>query len=280
VHNYQCEEIQREADFLGDSLDLARKAAEVSEKVIVFCGVTFMAETAKILSPQKTVLLPRLEAGCPMADMVDVEALNRMKLKHPKAAVVTYVNSSAAVKAESDVCCTSANAVRVVQNIEADEILFVPDKNLAHYVQRFTQKRIIPWDGHCYVHNRFTAHEVQNARSAYPQALLMVHPECPPEVVDMADEVLSTNGMVKVARESDRKEFIVGTEEGLILRLRRENPDKTFHSAGKAQLCRGMKATRLHDLLEAMRRMQHKIFVPESTVPNARRALERMLNYA
>jgi quinolinate synthase len=279
VHNYQIGEIQELADFLGDSLGLSRKAAQVENPLIVFCGVRFMAETAKILSPEKTVLLPRLDAGCPMAEMVDVEGLRALKKEHPDALVVTYVNSTAEVKAESDVCCTSANAVQVVQNVEADEIIFAPDRNLAAYVQRFTNKKIMPWNGYCYVHDRFTVDEIVQSKKAHPDALVMVHPECSPEVIDAADEVQSTSGMVRVVRESPVKTFLIGTEEGLLHRLRRENPERTFYSIGSAKMCRGMKVTRLEDLYQSLLKSQYPIEVDESVVQRARQALERMLQY-
>lgn len=279
VHNYQRGEIQEMADFLGDSLDLSRKASQVSDPMIVFCGVKFMAETAKILSPEKKVLLPRQDATCPMAEMVDVEGLKKLKAQNPEAVVVTYVNSTAEVKAESDVCCTSANAIQVVENIDAEEIIFTPDRNLASYVQRFTRKKIIPWDGFCYVHDQFTQEEVLRARQAHPDALLMVHPECPPEVIDEADEVLSTSGMVRVARESSAKKFLVGTEEGMLYRLKKENPNKTFYSAGTAKMCRGMKLTRLEDLYQVFLKEQYAIEIPEEIMNRARTALERMLTY-
>lgn len=279
VHNYQRGEIQELADFLGDSLGLSRKASQVSERMIVFCGVMFMAETAKILSPDKKVLLPRWDAGCPMAEMVDVQGLRELKTKHPNAVVVTYVNSTADVKAESDVCCTSANAIKVVQNMDAEEIIFTPDRNLASYVQRFTKKKIIPWEGYCYVHDRFTKDEVKKAKQAHPDALLMVHPECIPEVVDEADEVLSTSGMVRLPRESDAKEFLVGTEEGLLYRLKKENPGKDFYSSGVAKMCRGMKLTRLEDLHKSLEKEQYEISISSDIMDRARKALERMLTY-
>lgn len=279
VHNYQRGEIQDLADHLGDSLGLSRQAARASQSLIVFCGVTFMAETAKILSPDKTVLLPRQDAGCPMARMVDVESLKTLKARHPEAKVVTYVNSTAAVKAISHVCCTSANAIQVVQNVEADEVIFTPDRNLAAYVQRFTDKKIIPWEGFCYVHDRFTREEVLRAKESYPDSLLMVHPECTPEVIDVADEVLSTSGMVRIARESQAKIFLVGTEEGMLYRLKKENPDKTFYSAGAAKMCRGMKLTRLEDVYQALVKIQYEITLPESIMDPARIAVERMLTY-
>ena len=279
VHNYQRGEIQDLADYLGDSLGLSQKAAEVSHPMIVFCGVKFMAETAKILSPDKKVLLPRRDAGCPMAQMVDVAELEKLKQQHPKALVVTYVNSTAEVKAESDVCCTSANAVKVVQNVEADEIIFTPDRNLAHYVQRFTKKKIIPWEGYCYVHDRFSKQEVIEAKQAHPDAVLIVHPECPPDVINEADEVLSTGGMVRFAKESSAKTFLVGTEEGMLYRMKKENPGKTFYSAGTAKMCQGMKVTHLEDLHQAFMKEQYAIDIPEDIMNRARTSLERMLEY-
>jgi quinolinate synthase len=280
VHNYQLPEIQELADVLGDSLDLSRTAARAGETTLVFCGVRFMAETAKILSPEKTVLLPRADAGCPMAETLDVEGLRKLKALHPNAATVTYVNSTAEVKAESDICCTSANAVRIVQNVEADEIIFTPDRNLASYVQRFTEKKIIPWDGFCYVHEQFRREDILLARRARPGAVLFVHPECPPEVVDLADEVLSTSGMIRRAKESADRIFLIATEEGLIHRLKRENPDKTFYSAGPARTCRNMKLTRTEDVLLSLGAGRFKVDVPEPVAAGAREALERMLAYA
>lgn len=279
VHNYQRLEIQELADHLGDSLGLSRIAAEVDHPVIVFSGVEFMAETAKILAPDKTVLLPRLDAGCPMAEMVDAGSLRQLKSEHPDALVVTYVNSTAEVKAESDVCCTSANAVQVVQNVDADQIIFTPDRNLAAYVQRFTDKKIIPWEGFCYVHERFTKDEVIKAKADNPDAVLVVHPECPPEVIDQADEVLSTSGMVRFAQETTANKILVGTEESMLHRLRKENPDKQFKSAGAAKMCRGMKVTHLEDLHKAFTEKQHSIQVPDDIIERARASLERMLQY-
>ena len=238
-----------------------------------------MAETAKILSPDKTVLLPRQDAGCPMAHMVDVESLKKLKARHPKAKVVTYINSTAAVKAISHVCCTSANAIQVVQNVESDEVIFTPDRNLAAYVQRFTNKKIIPWEGFCYVHDRFSREETIRAKESHPDSLLMVHPECPPEVIDVADEVLSTSGMVRIARESQAKTLLVGTEEGMLYRLKKENPDKSFYSAGSAKMCKGMKLTRLEDVYQALIKNQYEVALPESIMDPARIAVERMLDY-
>jgi quinolinate synthase len=280
AHNYQRPEIQEIADFLGDSLDLARKAAKTDAQIIVFCGVKFMAETAKILSPEKTVLLPVKEATCPMADMITGEELRGLKEKHPSAKVVAYVNTNADVKAESDVCCTSANAVKVVQGIDAEEIIFTPDKNLASYCQRFTNKKIIPWDGYCYVHERITKEEVLQAKEKFPDALLMVHPECNPAVIDIADKVLSTGQMVEFAKKSDKKRFLIGTEEGLIYRLKRENPEKEFYAAGSPKTCRNMKLTTLNDVYLALLEERFAIELPEEIIKLAGNALEEMLKYS
>ncbi|MBN2380817.1 quinolinate synthase NadA [candidate division WOR-3 bacterium] len=279
VHNYQLPEIQALADILGDSLDLARRSAETMHKIIVFCGVRFMAETAHILAPDKLVLHPRPDAGCPMADMVDVEGLRNLKAEHPRAKTVAYVNTNAEVKAEVDVCCTSSNAVKVVEGIDAAEIIFVPDCNLADYVQRFTKKKIIPWAGFCYVHRRFKVEEVEASRNQFPDALLMVHPECDPEVVALADVVASTNGMVKEAKTSKHKRFIVGTEEGLIHRLKQENPGKEFYSLGSPKICENMKKIRLEHVLDSLRMDQYKVTVEPDVAARAKKALNEMLRY-
>ena len=280
VHNYQRPEIQNLADHLGDSLGLSRIAAKTDADIIVFCGVLFMAETAKILSPDKKVLLPVQNAGCPMADMANVEDLKKLKSRHPDATVITYVNSTADVKAETDVCCTSANAVNVVKNVEADKIIFAPDRNLAAYCQRFTDKQIIPWEGFCYVHDQFTGDEVRAAKAERPDAVVMVHPECPPDVIDAADAVESTSGMIRFARETSAKTIIMGTEEAMRYRLKKENPDKTFLTLGPARMCRGMKMTRLADLHRALKEDQHEITLSTDNMNRARNALERMLDYA
>ncbi len=279
AHSYQLPEIQDLADSIGDSLELSRKAATLEEDLIVFCGVEFMAESAKILSPQKTVLLPRREADCFLAEMIDIEGLRRLKAKHPEAKVVCYVNTSADIKAESDVCCTSANAVKVVSNIDAEKIIFVPDRNLAHYVSRHTDKKIIPWDGYCYIHQRMRAHELEATKLAHPEAKIVVHPECRPEVVEMADEVLSTSGMLKLCRESNNRSFIIGTEEGLIHRARLENPDKMFYPLGTLRICVGMKATRITDLYDSLDEEKYPIEVPEDIAVKARASLDQMLEY-
>lgn len=279
VHNYQRPEVQDVADFLGDSLGLAKEAAKTDARMIVFCGVRFMAETAKILSPEKTVLLPRKDAGCPMADMITREDLRVLKAKSRGAMVISYVNTSADVKAETDVCCTSANALEVVKNVEADRIIFTPDRNIASYCQRYVKKDVIPWNGYCYVHERMTREEVLLARKRIADALLLVHPECNPSVIDLADEVLSTSGMVDFAKESDQKKFLIGTESGLIYRLKRENPAKEFYTAGTAKACRNMKLTTLNDVYLALKEERYAIELPEEIVKSAQRALEAMLKY-
>lgn len=277
VHNYQRSEIQDIADFLGDSLGLSRKAAKTDAKIIVFCGVRFMAETAKILSPEKMVLLPRKEAGCPMADMITAEDLRILKEKYPGAKVVSYVNTNADVKAESDICCTSANAIKVVRNIKAEKIIFTPDKNLAAYCQRFTDKEIIPWNGYCYVHEKIREEEVRLAKEKFPDALLLVHPECNPSVIDLADEVLSTSGMLNFAKKTDKKRFLIGTEEGLIYRLKKENPGKEFYTVGTAKICRNMKMTTLNDVYLSLKEERYAIKLPEEIIKFAQKALTAML---
>ena len=279
VHNYQRPEIQNIADFLGDSLGLAKQAAKTEAKIIVFCGVRFMAETAKILSPKKTVIIPREDAGCPMADMITAEDLRRLKKNYPGAKVVSYVNTNSDVKAESDICCTSANAVKVVKNISAKRIIFTPDKNLAAYCQRFVDKEIIPWNGYCYVHEKIREEEVRLANEKLPDALLLVHPECKPSVIDLADEVLSTSGMVSFAKKSDKKKFLIGTEEGLIYRLKKENPEKEFYTAGTAKMCRNMKLTTLNDVYFSLKEERYAIELPEGIIKSAQKALMAMLKY-
>jgi len=279
AHNYQPPQIQEIADYLGDSLDLSRKARDSVARMIVFCGVRFMAESAKILSPEKTVLLPRREAVCEMAAMVTLPELRMLKARYPGAVVVAYVNTTAEVKAESDVCCTSANAVKVVKKLKEDEIIFIPDRNLASWVSRFTQKKIIPWNGYCYVHERFTPEDVREAKKLHPQAVVIVHPECRPGVVDLADKVESTEGMVRLAKALQAEEFIIGTEEGLIQRLHRENPQKRFYSAGPARMCRSMKYIRLEDVYLSLKEERFKVELPETIIEKARKALDRMLEY-
>lgn len=277
VHNYQPDEIQDIADITGDSLELSRAAATREGDVIVFCGVDFMAETAAILSPHKTVLLPADDACCPMAQMIGPDELRLAKQKHPDAAVVCYVNSSAAIKAESDICCTSSNAVRVVNSVEQDEILFVPDKNLGRYAQRFTKKKIHPWEGFCYVHDRITPAQVRDARKAHPDAVLLVHPECRPEVIDLADHVASTSGIIREVCTSHAHEFIIGTEVGILHRLGKECPGKTCYPLSDAAICRNMKKNDLAAVRDALATLRPRITVPVAIAERARSAIERML---
>ncbi len=277
AHNYQPADVQDIADLTGDSLELSRAAATIDCRVLVFCGVDFMAETAAILSPDKIVIHPDRSACCPMAQMISPQDVRRMRDEHPEAAVVCYVNSSAGVKAESDICCTSANGVQVVNSLDADEILFLPDRNLAAYVARHTTKRIIPWNGYCYVHDRYTAEDVKAARMKHPDAELLVHPECRPEVIDLADGVYSTSGMLKYARASGAKEFIIGTEIGILHRLCAENPEKLFYPLSGEAVCADMKKTSLKKVLKALETLSPKVEVPQSIAVRARRAIERML---
>ena len=278
AHNYQRDEIQEIADITGDSLGLSQEAAQCKAQVIVFCGVHFMAESAAILAPDKTVLLPRLDAGCPMADMITADDLREYRAAHPEAVVVTYVNSSAEVKALSDVCCTSGNAVNVVRSIPEEKIIYmVPDRNLAHYVQQASGRRLTWWDGYCPTHERLTIEATVRAKEVHPDAVLVVHPECPPEVVEMADAVLSTSGMVLFCRRSEAKEFLVGTEMGLLYRLRKENPGKTFHLASRALICPNMKITTLEDVRDALVSLSPVVTVPPDIRRKALSALEAML---
>jgi len=277
AHNYQPDAVQEVADYTGDSLELARLAAKTDAKVIAFAGVTFMAESAKILSPQKTVLLPVAEAGCPLADTINAEDLQNAKAQHPQAAVVVYVNSSAEVKALADICCTSANAIAVVNALPHDEVIFAPDKNLAHWVARHTRKRIIPWPGSCCTHNAIMVKEVEQARKNHPDAKFIAHPECRPEVCAQADAVLSTSQMLRFAKSEPVQEFIVGTEIGLLYRLRQENPDKQFYPLSERMICKNMKLTSLADLADALEFLKHPIEVPETIVVRAAQALDAML---
>ena len=277
VHNYQVAEVQAVADYIGDSLDLARRAVEARKHLIVFCGVRFMAETAKILNPEAKVLLPRQDAGCPMADMVTREDVVALRAKYPDAVVCSYVNTNADVKAETDVCCTSANAVEVVAGLGARRVIFTPDRNLGSYVASKVNTEIIPFDGFCYVHTRFTPEDIRAARAAHPGAPVVVHPECNPDVVALADRVLSTSGMIKFAAESPAREFIVATEEGLLERMGRELPGKTFYSPGKARFCINMKKTRLEDVLRSLVDEVYEVTVEPEIAARARKSLERMI---
>ncbi len=301
AHNYQRGEIQDIADFIGDSLELSITASTKQCDVIVFCGVHFMAESASILSPEKTVLLPELDATCPMADMIQVSSprkvwktfpgyniqpsfifpheftLMDIKARYPDAPVVSYVNTTADVKAESYICCTSANVVKVIESLPNDTVICVPDKNLSLWAQKNTQKKVITWDGFCHVHDRITIEDVLKARKLYPKALLMAHPECRLEVLEAADHVTSTSGMLRCANALDAQEFIVGTETGIIYRLQKENPEKIFYPLRKDMVCPNMKKTTLKSVLNALQNMQNIIKVPEDIRIPAKKALDRML---
>ncbi|TAN45882.1 MAG: quinolinate synthase [Nitrospirae bacterium] len=301
AHNYQRDEVQDIADHTGDSLELSRIASEIDCSVIVFCGVHFMAESASILSPNKTVLLPELTAGCPMADMVQVRgrrevkktfqgyeaqpvfvfphefSLLDMKAKYPGVPVVAYVNTTAEVKAHSDICCTSANVVKVIESMPGDTVICIPDKNLSAWAAKNTKKKVIAWDGFCHVHDRITVKDVEKARAEHPDALLMAHPECRMEVLEAADHVTSTSGMLRFAKASDQKEFVVGTEVGLMYRLRKENPDKIFHALRSDMVCPNMKKTTLNSIYLALKEMRPVVKVPEDIRVQAKKALDRML---
>lgn len=277
AHYYQRDEIQDVADFRGDSFLLAQKAAQTDADVIVFCGVHFMGESAKILAPDKTVIIPDERAGCPMADMVNVDGLRALKEQHPHATVVTYINSSAEIKAETDICCTSSNAVKVIQSVPTDEIIWVPDKNLGDYVSKFTDKKMIIWEGYCNTHDMLTVKDVEEMKAQYPNAEFVAHPECRPEVVNMADFVGSTTGIIQYCKQSPAKEFIVGTEDGTGYQLRKDSPEKTFHFASKFLVCPNMKVNNLKKLVKCLETMQPQIYVPPQVADKARLSLERML---
>ncbi|MDO8741036.1 MAG: quinolinate synthase NadA [Candidatus Woesearchaeota archaeon] len=275
VHNYQRPEIYKVADFIGDSLELSRKAAETNAKIIVFCGVDFMAESAKILNPEKKVLLPALEAKCPMAAMVTAEELLKERKKYKDVAVVSYINTTADVKAVSDICCTSSNAVKVVNSLKEKNIIFVPDRNLADYVARFTSKKIIPWQGYCYVHARFLAEQIREAKKQHPAAVVIAHPECPADVIDEADSVCSTSGMIELAKSSDSKEFLICTEAGMVERLKIEVPNKTFYTLGT--ICLQQKKNNLQKVYDCLNNETNEVDVPAKIRKNAKKALDRML---
>jgi quinolinate synthase len=278
AHNYQSGEVQDIADFTGDSLELSRKAAKTDAEVIVFCGVKFMAETAAILSPGKTVLLPDKHAGCPLADMITAKQLKELKSKHPEALVVCYVNSSAEVKAESDYCCTSANAVEIVNSLPADrKIIFVPDQHLGSFVKEKTGREMILWPGYCITHATITTDDVKNARKEHSDALVMAHPECNEQVKALSDKILSTGQMLKFARQNEVKKFIIATENGIIHTLKKENPEKEFYPVSARAVCPNMKRINLEKVLWSLEDMQYKIVVPEEIAKRAKNALERMV---
>jgi quinolinate synthase len=277
AHNYQPPEIQDCADMCGDSLELSRKAAQTDAEVIVFCGVHFMAETASILSPDKTVLLPRHDAGCLMADMITAEALAAKKETLPEMPVVTYVNSTADVKAISTICCTSANVVKVAESLDADEMLMTPDRNLAMYAASRTGKKIHIWDGYCPTHEWLKTEDVAQARAKHPNAVFLAHPECRPEILEIADVIASTSGMIRHAESASETEFIVGTEMGLLHPLKKACPDKVFHPASKKMICKNMKRISLEDVVRSLEHMAGEVKVPEEIRIPALAAVERML---
>ncbi len=277
VHNYQPASVKDIADITGDSLELSRKAAETEADIIVFCGVHFMAETAAVLSPEKKVILPEPDAGCPMADMVDAAALREFKKKHPGIPVVTYVNSTAAVKAESDYCCTSANAARVIESIPSDKIIFVPDRNLGAYSAKISGKEALLWEGYCPVHEIISKRHISEARRLYPGAAVMAHPECRPEVLLSADHVLSTSGMIKTALESECGEFIVATETDMISTLKKAAPGKKFHAAFEGARCRNMKKITVEKVYDALKNESPIIKPSEEVAAGAKKAVMRMM---
>lgn len=278
VHNYQRPEIQDIADLTGDSLGLSIEASKTKAEIIVFCGVHFMAETASIVCPDKTVLLPVISAGCPMADMITVQSLVKKKRDLPGVPVVSYVNSPASVKAESDICCTSANAIQVVKSlVNSDTILMTPDRNLALYTQRYTNKKVVYWEGFCPYHDRLIVKQVRKVKNDHPKALFLAHPECRPEVIDLADEVKSTSGMLDYVRKAKHTEFIIGTETGIIHTLKTQNPDKVFIPADEKMICIDMKKINLTDIVNALLYISPVIKVAEDIRVRAMRAVERML---
>ncbi len=278
AHNYQRPEVQDVADICGDSLELSIKASQTDADVIVFCGVHFMAETAAILCPDKKVLLPVLTSGCPMADMITADALREEKKFMPDAVVVSYINTTAAVKAESDLCCTSANVVQVVNSVDpARDIYMTPDKNLARYAQKNTDRKISYWDGYCPIHNGLRPEQVSRVKDKHPKAPFLAHPECPPEVLELADLIKSTSGMLSYVTESDHEEFIIGTEIGIIYPMSKANPGKTFIPADPNMICRDMKKIGLPDILKSLEDLSPEVQVPESVRVKAKQAVDRML---
>ncbi len=278
AHSYQVDDVQEIADMVGDSFALSKYCASTKADVIVFCGVHFMAESAKILSPEKTVLLPELDAGCPMADMVTADGLREMKAKYPGAVVVCYINSSAEVKAECDVCCTSSNAVNVIRSIKEKDIIFLPDKNLGSYVADMVpEKNIILWQGFCPTHHKVKVDDVLKIKELHPDALLLIHPECQPDVVKLADYVGSTKQIIDYANQSDKEKFIIGTEVGVLHRLKKDNPNKVFYLMSQGLTCPNMKKTRLESVYNALNEMKYNIELAEEIRLRAKKCLDRML---
>jgi quinolinate synthase len=281
VHNYQLPEVQDVADFLGDSLELSRIAADTDVKVIIFCGVHFMAETASILCPDKKVIMPDVNADCPMANMITASDLKRLKDKHPKAVVIGYVNTSAEVKAELDYCCTSTNALKVVNALkQKKEIIFVPDKYLADYVSKKAGRKVVTWNGYCPTHIKILPEDIKREKRFHPQAKVVVHPECLPEVIDLADEALSTSGMCKFASQTNAKDIIIGTEVGIIYRLKKENPNKEFYPASERAVCPNMKRISQEKILRALEELREEVYVPDTIRRRARKSISNMLKIA
>ena len=278
AHNYQIPEIQDAADILGDSLDLAKKASKTDAENIIFCGVDFMAESAKILNPDKNVIIPDINAVCPMACMVDTKKLQNLKNNHPDAEVVSYINTTAETKTISDICCTSANGVQVVKSLSSEKIIFTPDQNLGHYIQRFIpDKEIIIWPGMCPTHHKIRKEQIMKLKKEHPKAEILVHPECRPEIIDIADHAFSTNGMVNYAKKSETKEYIIGTEKDLCYRLKKENPDKESYPI-KSAICPNMKKITLEKVLNSLTSLEPKIRLSDDIMNKARRPLQRMMN--
>jgi quinolinate synthase len=278
AHNYQPPEIQDVADLCGDSLELSIRAAATEARIIVFCGVHFMAETASILSPDKKVLLPAPGAGCPMANMITAADLKQKRREIPGACVISYVNTTAAVKAESDICCTSANAVPIADSVDpAVRIFMTPDRNLAQYTRKQTEREIDFWNGYCPVHNNLTVQQVEQTRAKYPGAVFLAHPECPPDVLDLADEIKSTSGMIAYAADSNQKEFIIGTEVGILYPLSKKSPDKVFIPADPNMVCPDMKKIGLPDIIRSLENLTPEVNVPDEIRQKAKKAVDRML---
>lgn len=278
AHNYQVDEVQELADVVGDSFKLSQYCASTNADIVVFCGVHFMAESAKILSPGKTVLLPEIDAGCPMADMVTAEALTEEKKKYPDAAVVCYINTSAAVKAECDICCTSSNALKVVRSIPNDEILFVPDRNLGSFIaQQVPEKKFHLWNGFCITHHRVGRDDVEKAKSIHPDALVLAHPECRQEVLEMADYVGSTAQIIEYAKKNSHDKYLIATEMGILHQLRKDNPDKTFYLLTQGFVCPNMKKTSVESVYNALKYNRYEINLDKEVIERARRSLEAML---
>lgn len=278
AHYYQTDEIQKIADFVGDSLELSKIARDSKEKLIFFCGVNFMAGSAKLLAPEKKVLIPVKNAYCPMAEMITSEDVRKMKKKHPNAEVVAYINSSVDVKTETDICCTSSNAIKVVNSVDADEIIFIPDRNLGSYVSRYTDKKVILYEGYCPTHDQYTEKEIAYTKKLYPNALVLTHPECKKEVVKQSDFCGSTSKIIDYVKNSNHQEFIIGTEQGILYKLKEKFPDKTFYMLGKDFICKDMKKISLENLYNSLLYEQYEIDFEKEVIKKASVCLNRMMS--